>query len=524
MRPLLVTSAIYRGSTYGPKHPLAIPRVPAMLDLCAALGWLPAAQLCDSPRATEGELARFHEPAYIAALARAEADQAVDAETRARFGIGANGNPVYREVFRRPATAAGGTLLAARLTASEGGIVYNPGGGTHHGMPGRASGFCYVNDPVLGLLAWRDTGLAPLLYVDIDAHHGDGVEEAFANDPSVFTLSVHEAGRWPGTGAAEETRGGGAMNIPVPPGFNDSELRFVLERAILPVARALRPAAIMLQGGADALAEDPLADLALSNTAHWAVVAALARLAPRFILLGGGGYNPWSVARCWAGAWATLNGWDIPDRLPEAAEASLRALTLNRAAGRPGYTDATARLTLASGARIDVAGTTDTQVSVARQFVTTELLGSNDLRDAPLQKDGPLFRSRVTFDLREGVPILGDASVYREALQRSVSERLAEGGSVALESTGLVALHPLARVDVSGGRVEYLAANVAPSVLLAEDGRRFDLNDAPADLRYTAIEGVYSAYTARDAEGGRALLQNRWGLLPTYSAALLGRR
>jgi acetoin utilization protein AcuC len=334
VKPRLVVSEVYRGSTYGPKHPLAIPRVPATFDLCAALGWLDSGQLLESPRASPEELARFHDPAYIAALARAEAEQRVDEETRARFGIGANGNPVYREVFRRPATAAGGTLLAARMTAAEGGIVYNPGGGTHHGLPSRASGFCYVNDPALGLLAWRDAGLGPLLYVDIDAHHGDGVELAFADDPAVFTLSVHEAGRWPGTGLVEETRGGGAMNIPVPSGLNDSEMRFILAEAILPVAEAIRPAAIMLQGGADALAEDPLATLSLSNNAHWAVVAALARAAPRFILLGGGGYNPWSVARCWAGAWATLNGWEMPDRLPHAAEAVLRALTLNRAAGR----------------------------------------------------------------------------------------------------------------------------------------------------------------------------------------------
>jgi len=349
--PRLVASEVYRGSSYGPKHPLAIPRVPATLDLCAALGWLPDAQVLESPRATVAELARFHDPAYIAALQRAEAEQAVDAATRARFGIGANGNPVYREVFRRPATAAGGTLLAARLTAAGGGIVYNPGGGTHHGMPARASGFCYVNDPALGLLAWRDAGLAPLLYVDIDAHHGDGVEEAFAGDPAVFTLSVHEAGRWPGTGAVEETRGGGAMNIPVPAGFNDSEMRFVLEEAILPVVAALRPSAIMLQGGADALAEDPLATLSLSNNAHWAVVEALARAAPRFVLLGGGGYNPWSVARCWAGAWATLNRWDIPDRLPPEAEAVLRGLSLNRAAGRnpPGHWFTTLRDTPREG-------------------------------------------------------------------------------------------------------------------------------------------------------------------------------
>jgi acetoin utilization protein AcuC len=332
--PRLIASEIYRGSTYGPKHPLAIPRVPATLDLCAALGWLPEGQVIDSPQASPDELARFHDPAYIAALQQAEADQRVDDETRRRFGIGANGNPIYREVFRRPATGAGGTLHAARLTAAEGGIVYNVGGGMHHAMAARASGFCYFNDAVLGLLAWRDAGIAPILYVDIDAHHGDGVEAAFADDPAVFTLSVHEGDRWPGTGIIEDTCGGTAMNLPMLDGLNDSEMRYVLEAAIMHVVDRIRPAAIMLQGGADTLEEDPLASLSLSNNAHWEVVATLARAAPRFVLLGGGGYNPWTVARCWAGAWATLNGWEIPDRLPPAAEAVLRRLTFNRAAGR----------------------------------------------------------------------------------------------------------------------------------------------------------------------------------------------
>jgi acetoin utilization protein AcuC len=231
------------------------------------------------------------------------------------------------------------------MTAAEGGIVYNLGGGMHHAMAARASGFCYLNDAVLGLLAWREAGIAPILYVDIDAHHGDGVEAAFADDPAVFTLSVHEGDRWPGTGIIEDTAGGTAMNLPMLDGLNDSEMRYVLETAIMRVVDRIKPAAIMLQGGADALEEDPLANLSLSNNAHWEVVATLARAAPRFVLLGGGGYNPWTVARCWAGAWATLNGWEIPDRLPEGAEAVLRALTLNRAAGRnpPGHLFTTLR-------------------------------------------------------------------------------------------------------------------------------------------------------------------------------------
>jgi acetoin utilization protein AcuC len=333
MRPLLIGSEIYRHSSYGPKHPLAIPRVSTTLDLIAALGWLPPGGWIPSPLATPEALARFHDPAYVAALQRAEATQQVSPEDRARFHIGAHGNPVYREIFSRPATGAGGTMLAARLTAG-GGIAHVPGGGTHHGLRDRASGFCYLNDPVLGLLEWLDAGLDNILYVDIDAHHGDGVELAFAADPRVFTLSVHEADRWPFTGRVEDRAGGHARNLPVPAGFNDSEMLWLLHQAILPIARRLQPQAIMLQCGADALEEDPLSRLALSNNAHWGVVRALMGLAPRFILLGGGGYNPWSVARCWAGAWGVLNGFAPPERLPPAAEAVLRGLAFHRAAGR----------------------------------------------------------------------------------------------------------------------------------------------------------------------------------------------
>ena len=331
--PLLIGSEIYRGSSYGPKHPLAIPRVSTTLDLIHAMGWVAPEQYRDSPRATPKELLRFHTPDYIAALMAAEATQQVDPVHRERHRIGADGNPIYREVFSRPATSAGGVMLAAELTR-DGGVVHVPGGGTHHGQPDRASGFCYVNDAALGLYRWLDLGLTNILYLDIDAHHGDGVEQAFANEPRVFTVSVHEAGRWPNTGPVENRAGGHARNLPVPEHFNDSEMDFLLRHAILPIIRQRRPQAVMLQCGADAILEDPLSRLALTNAAHRGVVAALMGLAPRLIVLGGGGYNPWSVARCWAGVWATLNRRPIPPRIPPAAEAVLRGLAWTRAAGR----------------------------------------------------------------------------------------------------------------------------------------------------------------------------------------------
>ncbi len=333
MPPLFIGSEIYRNSTYGPSHPLAVPRVSTVTDLCRAMGWLPDDVFRAAPMATEQQVCRFHHPGYVAALRRAEQTQTVCDEDRARYRIGAEGNPVYPEIFRRPMTSAGGVLLAAHLTQA-GGTVYCPGGGTHHGRPDRASGFCYLNDPVLGILAWLDQGLDRVAYVDIDAHHGDGVQDAFAGDPRVLTISVHEQGRWPRTGALGDRGGGNARNLPVPAGFNDSEMQFLLHGAILPLLHAFAPQAVFLQCGADALEEDPLSRLCLSNNAHWDVVAALRHVAQRLIVTGGGGYNPWSVARCWAGVWAVLNGIDVPARTTPEAEAVLRGLRYNRAAGR----------------------------------------------------------------------------------------------------------------------------------------------------------------------------------------------
>jgi acetoin utilization protein AcuC len=331
--PVFIGSEIYRGSTYGPKHPLAVPRVSTVMDLCRAMGWLPEERFRAAPMATEAEVCRFHDPGYVAALREAERAGLVPEDVRQRYRIGAEGNPVYPEIYRRPMTSAGGVLLAARLTAP-GGTVFCPGGGTHHGRRDRASGFCYLNDPVLGILQWLDLGLERIAYLDIDAHHGDGVQDAFADDPRVLTISVHEAGRWPRTGAADDRAGGAARNFPVPAGFCDTEMRALLHRAIVPLITAHRPQAIFLQAGADGLEEDPLSRLALSNNAHIEVLEAVTTLAPRLIVTGGGGYNPWTVARCWACLWARILGAPIPQTLPPEAEAVLRALTYNRAAGR----------------------------------------------------------------------------------------------------------------------------------------------------------------------------------------------
>jgi acetoin utilization protein AcuC len=299
-----------------------------MLDLVRALGWLPESAYMDAPRATPAELERFHDPAYIEAVQRAEADRRVDAEVSERYHIGRAGNPIYPEVFSRPATACGATLAAVELLLSgpdAPAAVHSPAGGTHHGRRDRAAGFCYFNDPVLGILRLLDRGVARVLYVDLDAHHGDGVEDAFRDEPRVLTISIHERDRWPHSGTIED-QGPSWRNLPVPPGFNDSELAFLIAEAVMPLADSFAPEVVVIQSGADGLADDPMSKLALSNGALWQAVARLQKLAPRVLVLGGGGYNPWAVARCWVGIWATVAGIEITHGLPEAAERLLRAV------------------------------------------------------------------------------------------------------------------------------------------------------------------------------------------------------
>lgn len=339
-RPLLIASELFRTSRHPAGHPLAIPRVSLAVDLCRVLGWLPADRYGEGRAATAAQIGWYHDPDYIAAVGRAERQQTLsDADSR-RFNLGINGNAIFGDVFRRPATACGASLqAAARL--SEGGIVYNPTGGTHHALRSQASGYCIFNDVVLAILAMLDGGVSRVFYLDLDAHFGDGVQAAFADDERVFTLSIHEAGRWPmrrddphGPGSVWDRAGGAARNLPVPSGFNDSELARLMEDAVLPLIERVRPQAIVVQCGADALADDPMTKLALSNRALWAAVAAVRGRAPRLLVLGGGGYNPWSVARCWAGLWGTLNRLPAPDRLPQVGEALMRAVTWSHRLGR----------------------------------------------------------------------------------------------------------------------------------------------------------------------------------------------
>ena len=325
LRPaVFVGSQIYLQPAFGKHHPLSGPRVAAVMQLCEALGWLPEESLCLATAASEQVLATFHDPAYINALKQADTSGRVSKEVREQYHFGTMENPLFPGLFERAATTVGGSILAAEQ-AMAGFLAYHPAGGTHHGRPDRACGFCYFNDPVFALLTFLQHGLQRVLYVDLDAHHGDGVQEAFAADGRIMTLSIHEADRWPYSGGRDDRGMGFARNFPVPRGFNDSELDYLTRAALLPLAEDFQPEAMVITCGADCLSGDPLSGMELSNQALWKSVMSLVRLCPRAVILGGGGYNPWTVARCWTGLWGLLDGQALPGELPDTARKLLQS-------------------------------------------------------------------------------------------------------------------------------------------------------------------------------------------------------
>ncbi|NNK36876.1 MAG: acetoin utilization protein AcuC [Xanthomonadales bacterium] len=324
-RALFVGSDVYREKAFGKHHPLSIIRVSGVVDLCEILGWFDAEQFRDSPRASEEQLLKFHDTDYVRALRQADAVGRVEPAVRDRYRIGTMENPLFPGLYRRATTAVGGSIHAAEL-AMDGRIVFHPSGGTHHGRSDRASGFCYFNDPVFAVMTFLEQGIDRVFYADLDAHHGDGVQDAFADDPRVLTVSIHEEKRWPHSGLVDDRAEGTARNLPVPRDFNDTELDYLMTEAVLPLARDFAAGAVVVTCGADGLEGDPLSRLALSNVGLWRAVESLVQSHDRAVVLGGGGYNPWTVIRCWGGLWGRLSGRSIPSELPAEARALLEGL------------------------------------------------------------------------------------------------------------------------------------------------------------------------------------------------------
>ncbi|MCX6026679.1 MAG: acetoin utilization protein AcuC [Chloroflexi bacterium] len=319
---VLMCSPGYWAHEHGGGHPLRAERLRRTYELLQAYKALrPRTTRLVAPRpAAEEELALFHTQPYIDAVRRlSEGDPYVAAH---RFGFGPGDNPVFEGMYLSERLKVGGSLQGAHmLMRGEAETVFNFGGGLHHARPAETSGFCIFNDAVIAI-TWLVAQGARVAYVDIDVHHGDGVQWAFYDSDRVLTISLHQDGRtlFPGTGSLHEEgrdRGTGyAVNVPLPPGTDDSAYLDAFEQVAPPLVARFAPDVLVTQLGVDSHYRDPLAELKLTTLGQVKVVERMSTLCTRWLALGGGGYDLEVVPRAWTLFFGVMTGQEFPDPLP----------------------------------------------------------------------------------------------------------------------------------------------------------------------------------------------------------------
>lgn len=323
-RAAIVWDESFLGYDLGGRHPLHPIRLDLTVRLARALGVLDGVTPLKPEPATDEELRTAHSDDYIAAVKRAP-------QVSADFwhGLGTADNPIFPRMHEASALVAGGSLLAAdEILAGRAARAANIAGGLHHAMHGQASGFCIYNDCVLAIRRLLDGGVRRVAYVDIDVHHGDGVQDAFIDDPRVLTISLHQhpATLFPGTGYTTEVGApgaeGSAVNLPLPPGTGDADWLRAFHAVVPGLLRSFGPEVLVTQHGADTHAEDPLAHFALSVDGQRAAHRALRDLAEevangRWLALGGGGYSLFRVVpRSWTHLLAAVLDHDVDPHTP----------------------------------------------------------------------------------------------------------------------------------------------------------------------------------------------------------------
>jgi acetoin utilization protein AcuC len=315
---------------FGASHPMRPERFTLCVALARSWGLLgdSGASVVRPDAARDAELLLAHDASYITAVRHASADPR---GWLGGFGIGPGDTPAFVGMHEAAALAAGATTRALRdVVSGASARAFSPAGGLHHAHRERASGFCVYNDLAIAITALtaENPGLR-VAYVDLDAHHGDGVQEAFYERDDVLTLSVHESGTYlyPGTGRAEEIgagRGCGfAVNVPLPPDAGDACYALVHAEVVAPALRAFAPDVIVAQLGADSHRNDPLTHLDTTVAGQYANARTLVALAEelcagRIVATGGGGYDSFSAApRSWACVLAALLGVETPAELPQ---------------------------------------------------------------------------------------------------------------------------------------------------------------------------------------------------------------
>lgn len=312
---------------FGPGHPLAPVRVELTVELIRACGIPELDRVIRVPPAevSDEDLAYIHTSGYVEAVRRC-GERGGHSLTH---GLGPGDNPVFAGMHGASARVCGATVAAAReVLRGRAAHSFSPAGGLHHAMPDRASGFCVYNDPAVAIDWMLREGVERICYVDVDVHHGDGVERIFYDDPRVLTISLHESGQYlfPGSGQSHDTGGeaapASAANLPLHPGTTGDIWLEVHEATVEPLVRAFAPDVLVTQLGCDAHVTDPLAHLALTLDTYAAVYARLHDLAHevcggRWVATGGGGYQLVSVVpRAWTLAFMEMAGVSPPGEIP----------------------------------------------------------------------------------------------------------------------------------------------------------------------------------------------------------------
>ncbi|HEX5114014.1 MAG TPA: acetoin utilization protein AcuC [Pseudonocardiaceae bacterium] len=316
------------GYDLGDEHPLNPIRLRLTVELATELGVLAGVTPHQPEQATDELIERIHDSGYLAAV-RAAPDVRADQLAELDHGLGTPDNPIFPNMHEASALVVGGSVLAADLIATGAADrAVSIAGGLHHAMPDHAAGFCVYNDCAVAISWLLDHGVDRVAYVDVDVHHGDGVQTAFYDDPRVLTISVHQHPRtlWPGTGYAREIGVGAgegtAVNLPLPPGTTDRPWLRAFHAVVPSLLGAFRPQVLVTQCGVDSHRNDPLADLSLTVDGHRAIYRSMRDLARRYaggrwLALGGGGYDLVRVVpRSWTHLLATVLDRDVDPNTP----------------------------------------------------------------------------------------------------------------------------------------------------------------------------------------------------------------
>lgn len=321
----VVFDPVLASYNFGPSHPMSPLRVDLTMRLADQLGVLDRVKVVPAPSADRELIATIHDESLIDAVTRLGTEGGVDPE----HGLGSEDNPVFPDMHIAAAHVVGASVEAFRQVSS-GESLHSASiaGGLHHGMRERSSGFCIYNDVAVGIQRLLDEGVERVAYVDVDVHHGDGVERIFYDDPRVLTISLHETGQmlFPGTGFPNDTGGTGAegtaVNVALPPGTGDGGWLRAFHATVPPLLRAWDPDVLVTQHGCDSHMEDPLAHLMLTVDGQRAAYLALHDLAHevtdgKWVVTGGGGYAIVDVVpRAWAHLLAIVGGRPVDPSTP----------------------------------------------------------------------------------------------------------------------------------------------------------------------------------------------------------------